>query len=82
MGKPWTAMVRAFLELIAYGLRVLLPLLPPPPGYKAIYWASPSGGAKGPSRGSVRPHGKGEKPSLVPDDLKGHLVNLLQKLGV
>jgi hypothetical protein len=35
--KPWTAMVRAFLELIAYGLRVLLSLLPPPPGYKAIY---------------------------------------------
>jgi hypothetical protein len=34
--KPWTAMVRAFLELIAYGLRVLLSLLPPP-GYKAIY---------------------------------------------
>jgi hypothetical protein len=25
------------LELIAYGLRVLLSLLPPPPGYKAIY---------------------------------------------
>jgi hypothetical protein len=39
--KPWTAMVRAFLELIAYGLRVLLSLLPPPHGYKAIYWASP-----------------------------------------
>jgi hypothetical protein len=35
--KPWTAMVRAFLELIAYGLRVLLSLLPPPPGYKAVY---------------------------------------------
>jgi hypothetical protein len=35
--KPWTAMVRAFLELIAYGLRVLLSLLPPPPRYKAIY---------------------------------------------
>lgn len=35
--KPWTAMARAFLELIAYGLRVLLSLLPPPPGYKAIY---------------------------------------------
>jgi hypothetical protein len=35
--KPWTAMVRAFLELIAYDLRVLLSLLPPPPGYKAIY---------------------------------------------
>jgi hypothetical protein len=35
--KPWTAMVRAFLELIAHGLRVLLSLLPPPPGYKAIY---------------------------------------------
>jgi hypothetical protein len=35
--KPWTAMVRAFLELIAYGLRVLLSLLPPSPGYKAIY---------------------------------------------
>jgi hypothetical protein len=35
--KRWTAMVRAFLELIAYGLRVLLSLLPPPPGYKAIY---------------------------------------------
>jgi hypothetical protein len=35
--KPWTAMVRAFLGLIAYGLRVLLSLLPPPPGYKAIY---------------------------------------------
>jgi hypothetical protein len=34
--KPWTAMVRAFLELIAYGLRVLLSLLPPPPGYKAV----------------------------------------------
>jgi hypothetical protein len=29
-------MVRVFLELIAYGLRVLS-LLPPPPGYKAIY---------------------------------------------
>jgi hypothetical protein len=37
LGKPWTAMVRAFLELIACGLRVLLSLLPPPPGYKAIY---------------------------------------------
>jgi hypothetical protein len=35
--KPWRAMVRAFLGLIAYGLRVLLSLLPPPPGYKAIY---------------------------------------------
>jgi len=35
--KPWTATVRAFLKLIAYGLRVLLSLLPPPPGYKAIY---------------------------------------------
>ncbi len=35
--KPWTAMARALLELIAYGLRVLLSLLPPPPGYKAIY---------------------------------------------
>ncbi|BAW02006.1 transposase family protein [Thermus thermophilus] len=35
--KPWTARLRAFLELIAYGLRVLLSLLPPPPGYKAIY---------------------------------------------
>jgi hypothetical protein len=35
--KPWTAMARAFLELIAYGLKVLLSLLPPPPGYKAIY---------------------------------------------
>ena len=35
--KLWTAMLRAFLELIAYGLRVLLSLLPPPPGYKAIY---------------------------------------------
>ncbi|KOX89563.1 hypothetical protein BVI061214_00731 [Thermus aquaticus] len=30
-------MVRAFLELIACGLRVLLSLLPPPHGYKAIY---------------------------------------------
>ncbi len=36
LGKPWTAMARAFLELIAYGLRVLLSLLPPPPGYKAV----------------------------------------------
>ncbi|AMA76270.1 hypothetical protein AV541_06105 [Thermus parvatiensis] len=27
--KPWTAMARALLELIAYGLRVLLSLLPP-----------------------------------------------------
>ena len=35
--KPWTARLRAFLELIAYGLRVLLSLLPPPPGYKALY---------------------------------------------
>ncbi|GAA6755990.1 hypothetical protein Thermus77420_14660 [Thermus thalpophilus] len=35
--KPKTAMVRAFLELLAYGLRVLFSLLPPPPGYKAIY---------------------------------------------
>jgi len=35
--KRRTAMVRAFLELIAYGLKVLLSLLPPPPGYKAIY---------------------------------------------
>jgi hypothetical protein len=35
--KPWTATVRMFLELIAYGFRVLLSLLPPPPGYKAIY---------------------------------------------
>ena len=35
--KPWTAMARALLELIAYGLRVLLSLLPPPPGYKTIY---------------------------------------------
>ena len=35
--KPWTAMARALLELIAYGLRVLLSLLPPPPGHKAIY---------------------------------------------
>jgi len=35
--KPWTATVRVFLELIAYGLRVLLFLLPPRPGYKAIY---------------------------------------------
>jgi hypothetical protein len=35
--KPRTATVRVFLELIAYGLRVLLSLLPPPPGYKAIY---------------------------------------------
>ncbi len=30
-------MARAFLELLAYGLRVLFSLLPPPPGYKAIY---------------------------------------------
>jgi hypothetical protein len=30
-------MARAFLELIAHGLRVLLSLLPLPPGYKAIY---------------------------------------------
>jgi hypothetical protein len=31
--KPWTAMARAFLELIAYGLsRVLLSLLPLSPG--------------------------------------------------
>jgi hypothetical protein len=30
-------MVRAFLELIAHGLRVFLSLLRPPPGYKAIY---------------------------------------------
>ncbi|KOX89399.1 hypothetical protein BVI061214_00560 [Thermus aquaticus] len=29
-------MVRAFLELIACGLRVLLSLLPPPPGYEAV----------------------------------------------
>ena len=35
--RPWTDMARAFLELIAYGLRVLLSLLPPPPGCKAIY---------------------------------------------
>ena len=35
--KRRTAMVRVFLELIAYGLRVPLSLLPPPPGYKAIY---------------------------------------------
>ncbi len=35
--KPWTAMARGLLELIAYGLKVLLSLLPPPPGYKAIY---------------------------------------------
>ena len=35
--KPWMAMARAFSELIAYGLKVLLSLLPPPPGYKAIY---------------------------------------------
>ncbi|WP_370532372.1 hypothetical protein [Thermus sp.] len=33
--KPRAAMVRAFLELLAYGLRVLFSL-PPPPGYKAI----------------------------------------------
>jgi hypothetical protein len=43
--KPWTAMVRAFLELIAYGLRVLLSLLPPPPGRP--------GGSRKPS-GSLR----------------------------
>jgi hypothetical protein len=30
-------MARAFLELVAYGLRVLLSLLPPPLGYKAVY---------------------------------------------
>ncbi len=35
--KPWTAMARGLLELIAYGLKVLLSLLPPPPGYEAIY---------------------------------------------
>jgi hypothetical protein len=35
--RPWTAMARVLLELVAYGLRVLLSLLPPPPGYKAIY---------------------------------------------
>ncbi|MFZ8812864.1 MAG: hypothetical protein ACO2OU_03180 [Thermus aquaticus] len=35
--KRWTAMVRAFLELIAYGLRVLLSLLPLSPRHKAIY---------------------------------------------
>ncbi len=34
---PRTAMLRALLELVAYGLRVLPSLLPPPPGYKAIY---------------------------------------------
>jgi hypothetical protein len=38
--KPWTAMVRAFLELIAYGLRVLLSLLPPPPGYRLDRYAA------------------------------------------
>ncbi|WP_243095709.1 transposase, partial [Thermus thalpophilus] len=31
--KPKTAMVRALLELLAYGLRVLFSLLPPPPGW-------------------------------------------------
>jgi hypothetical protein len=41
--RPWTAMVRAFLEPIAYDLRVLLSLLPPLPGYKAIHQASPPG---------------------------------------
>jgi hypothetical protein len=35
--KAWTAMVRAFLELIAYGLRVLLSPLPLSPRHKAIY---------------------------------------------
>ncbi len=57
--KPWTAMARALLELIAYGLRVLLSLLPPPPGYKAIYLEAPlldSGLARG----------------EVPERLKGH----------
>ena len=39
MGK--TAMARALLELIAYGLRVLLSLLPPPPGYKALLGKPP-----------------------------------------
>ncbi|GLV49269.1 transposase [Thermus sp. LT1-2-5] len=34
---PKTARARALLELAVYALRVLLSLLPPPPGYKAIY---------------------------------------------
>ncbi len=35
--KPHTAMWRAFMEFLAYGLRILLTLLPPQGGYKAIY---------------------------------------------
>ncbi|GAA6735095.1 IS5-like element ISTth7 family transposase [Thermus oshimai] len=35
--KALTAMRRAFLELVAYGLRVFLSLLPPSEGCKAIY---------------------------------------------
>lgn len=30
-------MWRAFMEFLAYGLRILLTLLPPQGGYKAIY---------------------------------------------
>ncbi|RTG98513.1 hypothetical protein CSW21_00795 [Thermus scotoductus] len=33
--------LRAFLGLIAYGLKILLPLLPPQGGYKPMYLASP-----------------------------------------